>query len=161
MEIRQGTTDDLDEMLRLFENGRAIMRAAGNMTQWADWYPQREVLEKDISNGNSYICTDGGKAVGTCCFMPGPEPTYAKIYKGKWLNDLPYHAIHRITSAQRGAGSFMLEYFFALSGNIRVDTHKDNIPMRGMLEKHRFTYCGIIFLENGDERVAYQKCDDL
>jgi hypothetical protein len=29
--------------------------------------------------------------------------------------------------------------------------------MRRMLEKHGFVYCGIIYLQNGDERVAYEK----
>jgi hypothetical protein len=29
--------------------------------------------------------------------------------------------------------------------------------MRRMLEKNGFVYCGIIYLESGDERVAYEK----
>ena len=29
--------------------------------------------------------------------------------------------------------------------------------MRSALEQLGFTYCGIIYLENGDTRVAYQK----
>jgi len=41
--------------------------------------------------------------------------------------------------------------------NIRIDTHKDNRIMQHNIEKHGFTYCGIIYLANGDERLAYQK----
>jgi len=29
--------------------------------------------------------------------------------------------------------------------------------MRNILHKNNFTYCGIIYLENGEERLAYQK----
>ena len=41
--------------------------------------------------------------------------------------------------------------------NIRIDTHRDNRIMQHNIEKHGFTYCGIIYLANGDERLAYQK----
>jgi len=29
--------------------------------------------------------------------------------------------------------------------------------MQHCIEKYGFTYCGIIYLSNGDERLAYQK----
>ena len=29
--------------------------------------------------------------------------------------------------------------------------------MRHLMEKHGFDYCGIIYLANGDERLAFQK----
>ena len=41
--------------------------------------------------------------------------------------------------------------------SIRVDTHEDNIGMQKLLEKCGFEKCGIIHLENGDPRVAYEK----
>jgi len=33
-----------------------------------------------------------------------------------------------------------------------------NVVMRRMVEKHGFRECGIIYLANGDERIAFQKC---
>ena len=44
-----------------------------------------------------------------------------------------------------------------LSGNIRIDTHKDNKIMQGLLARHGFSYCGIIYLKNGSPRLAYQR----
>ena len=41
--------------------------------------------------------------------------------------------------------------------NLRADTHRDNRIMQHILQKHGFRYCGIIYLLNGDERLAYQK----
>ena len=42
-------------------------------------------------------------------------------------------------------------------GNIRIDTHKQNIPMQKVIAKCEFIYCGIVFMQNGDERIAFQK----
>lgn len=39
----------------------------------------------------------------------------------------------------------------------RVDTHGDNVIMRRCIERAGFVYCGIIYLLNGDPRLAYQK----
>ena len=50
-----------------------------------------------------------------------------------------------------------MDFSFAHDNNIRIDTHRDNKIMQHNIEKHCFTYCGIIYLANGDERLAYQK----
>ena len=92
--------------------------------------------------------------------LPSPEPTYSKIYDGEWLDDtLPYHVIHRIASNPEAHGIFstIMDFCFSHDSNIRIDTHKDNRIMQHNIEKHGFTYCGIIYLVNGDERLAYQK----
>jgi hypothetical protein len=47
------------------------------------------------------------------------------------------------------------------SGNIRIDTHRDNVPMLSLLDKSGFERCGIIYLKNGDERIAFQKIKKL
>ncbi len=41
--------------------------------------------------------------------------------------------------------------------SIKIDTHQENLPMRRFLEKNAFQYCGIIYLENGDERMAFER----
>jgi hypothetical protein len=100
-----------------------------------------------------------GVIVGTFAFIPGPDVTYKVIYDGQWLNDKPYYVIHRIASTPRSHGILdaLLDYCEALSPNIRIDTHEDNIIMRKGLEKRGYQYCGIIHLLNGDERLAFQK----
>ena len=42
-------------------------------------------------------------------------------------------------------------------GNLKIDTHRDNRIMQHLLDKNGFTYCGIIYLDDGTERLAYQK----
>ena len=85
--------------------------------------------------------------------------TYVRIYEGQWLNEAPYGVVHRITSdgTIRGAASFCLNWAFNKCGNLKIDTHRDNIVMQHLLDKNGFKYCGVVYLENGSERIAYQK----
>lgn len=83
-----------------------------------------------------------------------------KIHEGKWLDDeLPYHVVHRIASYPDVHGIFsdIMDFCFSHDPNIRIDTHKDNKIMQHNITKHGFSYCGIIYLASGDERLAYQK----
>ena len=41
--------------------------------------------------------------------------------------------------------------------NLRADTHRINLPMQGCLAKNCFHQCGIIYLADGGERLAYHK----
>jgi RimJ/RimL family protein N-acetyltransferase len=50
-----------------------------------------------------------------------------------------------------------MDFCFAHDSNIRIDTHRDNQIMQHVILKQGFTYCGIIYLLSGDERLAYQK----
>jgi hypothetical protein len=97
--------------------------------------------------------------VGTFCFIRGEDPTYAKIYNGEWLNDRPYATVHRIASSgkEKGVAKACFEWCFTQCPNIRVDTHRDNHVMQHILQSMGFTFCGIIFVANGTERLAYQK----
>ena len=99
----------------------------------------------------------------------GPCSNYAEcsrgstVGQGRWLDDEhPYGTIHRIASREgtHGVMPYVLQWAFGQIDNIRVDTHRDNIPMQHLLLKHGFSYCGIIYLLNGDERLAYQKLSD-
>ena len=43
------------------------------------------------------------------------------------------------------------------ASSVRIDTHEDNIPMQNMIEKNGFKKCGIIYLLDGNKRLAYEK----
>ena len=51
----------------------------------------------------------------------------------------------------------ILDFAFSHDCSIRIDTHRDNHIMQHNILKHGFTYCGIIYLESGDELLAYQR----
>lgn len=152
--------DDGVEILEVFSAARAIMRESGNMHQWDEGYPSLSVVQSDIEKKGAYVIEEDGKIVAYFALLPSPEPTYLKIYDGQWLDDTkPYHVIHRIASFPDVHGIFkdIMNYCFSRDSNIRIDTHRDNLIMRHNIEIFKFSYCGIIHLASGDERLAYQK----
>ena len=168
MTIRNSTLADLDALLSLFAEARGTIAALG-IDQWQDGYPSREVIAADIQKGQSYCIEIGGHICATFALIDDGEPTYDRILDGQWLTgDAKGHylAIHRvaIAVAMRGQGiaTKLLAYAADFStqqqmSSLRIDTHRGNVVMRRMLEKNGFTYCGVIYLENGTERVAYEK----
>ena len=162
MTIRRATIDDLPRILQLRDLARGIMRSDGNRCQWPEGYPARETFRRDIEVGHSYVMEQDGTIVATFAFIPGPDPTYAVLYDGQWLDDThPYYVIHRIASTPTSHGVMdrLLQFCFSQTNNIRIDTHRDNHIMLQAMKRHDFTYCGIIHIANGDERLAYQRID--
>lgn len=159
MQIRLATPDDLDQVMECYEAGRAFMRASGNYQQWTGAYPTRAQAETDLAAGHLVVACEGGSVMGCMSFIPGPDPTYAVIEGGRWLDDGPYHVVHRIASRVSGvgAGGALMRWACDHARCVRVDTHEVNAPMRGMLEHLGFSYCGVIHLEDGAPRVAYQR----
>lgn len=161
--FRHAGVEHLPHLLALAHEARLTMRRSGNMNQWINGYPDTQVFMRDIEHRCSYIAIDeNGNIVATFAFMPGPEPTYANIYEGQWLDSAHYFVIHRIagSTSRRGILKEIINYCLTVTDNIRIDTHRDNVIMRHLLEKLNFTYCGIIYLNDGAERLAYQYCAD-
>ena len=161
--IREARPTDMADIMKVMDAAKGIMRQSGNMHQWGEGYPSKAVITADIEKNGGFVIEDGGRIVGYFASLSSPEPTYARIYEGKWLDDdLPYHVVHRIASYPEVHGIFnsIMDFCFSMDSNIRIDTHRDNTIMQHNIEKHGFTYCGIIYLANGDERLAYQKLKD-
>ena len=160
MTIRKSTESDFDVICGIYADARDFMRASGNPNQWKNDRPSRETIERDIQTGSSYVCVSGGEIAAVFFFSIDNESNYKSI-DGAWVNDAPYGVVHRIARARNaiGAGAFCLQWCYEQCLNLRIDTHRDNAPMRKLLDKQGFQYCGIIRIENGEERLAYQKTD--
>ena len=160
MTVRSATYNDVPSIMAVTAAARGIMRASGNMNQWVDGYPPEERIREDIAVGGGFVIEADARLVGYFAFLPSPEPTYSAIYDGSWLDDIaPYHVVHRIASYPEVHGIFaaMLDFCASRDPNIRIDTHRDNLIMQHLLAHHGFTYCGIIYLASGAERLAYQR----
>lgn len=173
MRIRHSTNDDVPHLMEIYREARQIQLDSGNLHQWAEGFPSEALVRSDVDRGVGYVIEDGGLIVGAFAFVPGADPTYARIEGGGWIDDdQPYMTIHRIgsTRASRGVAKVCFEWCWehaaeilaGFSGrpavaNVRVDTHEDNATMRHCIEKAGFRYCGVIHLLNGDPRLAFQK----
>ena len=152
---------DDDRIMQVLDAAKQVMRNARNENQWINGYPTVDAVLSDIERQGGMVVEDDGVVVAYFAFLPSPEPTYAAIYEGQWIDDtLPYHVVHRMGGVPTARGIFAsaMDYCFGHDPNIRVDTHRDNKIMQHLFTKHGFRYCGIIYLLNGDERLAYQKC---
>ena len=124
--IREACREEIPAIMAVIEAAIGIMRASGNVHQWKDGYPSEEVIGND---------------------------------EGRWLEDtMPYHVVHRVASYPQAHGIFrtVMDWCFERERVIRIDTHRDNRIMQHCIESYGFTYCGIIYLASGDERLAYQ-----
>lgn len=159
MQIRKTNHRDLDTVMQIYRSAREFMVKSGNPTQWWEGYPPRELIVGDIESGDSYVVEENGEILAVFLYKKGIDPTYINIEEGAWLNDEPYAVIHRIAvnAKGRGVAAFVFDTVYGWCGNIRIDTHEDNEPMKRALTKNGFQYCGIIHIANGDPRIAFQR----
>ena len=168
MQIRKANSKDMEALLELFDEARGTIANLG-IDQWQNGYPSREVVEEDLAKERSFVFDVEGAVRGTFVLIEDGEVLYDKIYDGHWKSgddSSDYIAIHRVAVSvcMRGQGvsTAMISYAAKRAlelgrSALRIDTHEGNVVMRRMLEKHGFEYCGIIYLANGDPRVAYEK----
>ena len=158
--FRGAVRADMARILDIYARAREFMAKNGNPTQWGDHFPPQELLEEDIDSNRLFLYLVNGELEGVFAFILGPDPTYTRIEDGKWLNDtLPYGTIHRLASSgkSKGVASAVIEWCLEHCESLRADTHADNKVMQHLLESEGFTRCGIIHVEDGTPRIAYQR----
>ena len=158
MKIELAKKTDLNKLLEIYREAREFMKNSGNKTQWGDNKPSKETLERDIENKNLYKVVDFDEIVGAFALIYGEDKTYLEI-DGKWLNDEPYATLHRVVSSgkARGIMSEIIKFSEEKYENLRIDTHKNNHKMLDKIRENGFTYCGVIKIDDGSPREAFQK----
>ncbi len=158
MTIRKTTEADLPAVMALYAQARGFMRQNGNAEQWTAGYPSQELVLQDIALARSYVCQENGQILAVFVLVPGDDPTYAVI-DGAWKNNRPYGTLHRVASSgqRRGMMDEIVRWAFQQIPNLRGDTHADNLPMQRAFLRNGFQECGVIHLEDGSPRIAYQK----
>lgn len=165
MEFRKAAEADANSIMNIIGQAQDYLREHG-INQWQNNYPNLETIKNDISNQNGYVLLKDHRIIGTVTVIFGAEKSYETIYDGKWLSNRRYAVIHRIAvdSDHKGLGLSSviiknIEDICLKMGvlSIRVDTHRENISMQKMLQKNGFQYCGIIYLQDNAERIAFEK----
>lgn len=158
-EIVTAKEADLPRILEIYDIAKAYMGANGNPNQWNGAYPDLETLRTDIEKQRLYVYKKDGRIHGVFMLLLEEEPTYAYIEGGSWREETPYGTIHRLSGDGEVKGLFAKCVAFCEKKvpYLRADTHFDNHTMQHLLEKNSFERRGIIYLENGDPRIAYQK----
>ena len=157
-EIRPAEQADLERVMEIYAIARRFMMDNGNPDQWKDGYPSRDLLEQDLAQKHLYVVANSTGIHGVFCFVIGPDPTYGIIEDGAWHSEKTYGTIHRI--AGDGSGGIFgacLGFCREKIDYLRIDTHRDNRPMRHLVEKAGFRRCGIIHVADGSPRIAYDR----
>lgn len=165
MAIRLTKTEDLPAIEELYSEAKAALRAM-NINQWQTGdYPNALDADEDRKLGCGYVFEEDGEVLGVASITFGHEPTYDHI-DGAWAAEPEvYGFLHRIAIAGRAKGKGVAGLFFdelkrqAKERNIavlRADTHEKNLPMQRVLQKAGFEYRGIIMVEDGSPRYAYE-----
>ena len=150
---------DLAEILAIYAAARARMRAAGNPAQWGNDRPKADTVMGDIEKGQCYLLKEGTRTAGVFVFFAGPDPTYRVIFDGAWPSEGPYGVIHRVAAAPGAHGvlAAAVQYAAERVPEIRIDTHRDNRPMQGALQKQGFIRCSTILTDDGTPRLAFYR----
>ena len=165
MKLIKAKIQDINEIMGIIKTAQDNFESQG-IDQWQNNYPNESVIKEDVDNNNSYILKEGEKIIGTAALIFDGEKDYNTIYDGKWLSLGAYGVIHRmaIDFNYRGTG-LALEFLQELEQlsrdkgiySIKVDTHIENMPMKKLLLKNGYKECGWIYLEDGNERIAFEK----
>ncbi len=178
--IRLATENDLPKMLEIYEKARIFMKDHGNESQWGlpsqgkSVWPSIESIQSKIKNKYQYVCEAeiNGKTeiTATFAFTNGiVEPCYSSIFEGKWPDNgtEPYGVIHCFASSSiiKGSATYCINWALDKCKYMKIDTHPNNKPMRSLLDKLGFTYCGKILMpevQNDDIlRIAFCKRSSL
>lgn len=167
MIVRKTSPADLPAIDTLYDAARESLKSMG-VDQWQEGnYPSAEDAEIDMRAGTSYVLEENGEVLGVACIMFGREPTYEVMTEGSWETDPEaYGFLHRIAVAPKAKGKNAAGLLFdelkrqARERKItvlRCDTHRDNLPMQHALAKNGFSLRGVITLEDGSLRLAYEQ----
>lgn len=165
MEFRRTVFEDVDTVLCIIGQAQNYLKEHG-VDQWQNGYPDRDTIADDIQKGYGYVLLKDEIVVGTVAVTFDGEKTYNRIYEGEWISDREHATIHRIAVDDQckgsGLASGIIGYIEQMCRardirSIRVDTHRKNRSMQRMLMKNGFQYCGIIYLEDHSERIAFEK----
>lgn len=167
MKLRPSDSSDIDHIMSIIHDAQVLL-ASLNIDQWQDGYPTVEQIKADIEKSDSYVVENNdGDVIATTVLCATGESTYNQI-EGEWLTpqNTPYGVIHRLAvKAEYRQGGIAHFIFDTCEANLlnkgittmRIDTHEDNKGMQRLIEKRDYIYCGVIYLDSGAKRLAYEK----
>lgn len=158
--IRLAKKEEMKRLFEIYAAAKAFMDKSGNPNQWDKNYPGEDALLYHIERDELFV-VESRSGDGICaCFalIDGIDPTYHVIDGGAWLSNAPYGTIHRVASdgTEKGLFDRIVKFARIRFDHLRIDTHEDNKPMQHVILKNGFKYCGIIYLEDGAPRLAYE-----
>lgn len=165
MIFRKASRNDISEIEKLIEFSRTSLRNDG-VDQWQKTNPNLDLINRQMDEDCAYVLDLDERAFAYAYLSKNEEPTY-KVWEDKFEGDR-YFVIHTLMVDGGGvvekAGSKFMEAIIDFSkdkqkDSLRIDTHKDNFRMRGLLNKYNFKEIGIIQIDEDGilkDRICYE-----
>ena len=167
MKLELSKIEHVPAIMIIINDAKAYL-ASQNIDQWQNGYPNEEQVKQDILKQESYVVTNNENTiVATSMFTTNSEPTY-KVIEGNWLinETKTYGVIHRMAIKKEfrkfGLATFLFNEFHQQLKDkniqsLKIDTHEDNFAMQSLIKKLGYKYCGVIYTNYGDKRLAFEK----
>ena len=165
--IESGTTSDIDELEKLYDDLNDYQSATTNYPGWIKGiYPVRENAVAGIEDNTLFVVRHNGKIVGSVIIDHHPDEAYNNV---KWKVDVDYSRIFVIRTfvvhpsfLKMGIGRALMDYSFELaqqSGikSIRLDVYENNLPAIALYEKCGFEYIDTVDLGFGNYGLNWFK----
>ena len=113
-QFRKSTLQDMDQIVRIAEEGRALLKSRG-ISQWQTGsYPDRPLFEQDVQEGIGYVVCEEGRVAAICALQITPEEDYRHLTEGRWLTGEGtfYAAVHRAAVAPECQGRHVTTFLF-------------------------------------------------
>lgn len=165
MIFRKASRNDVSDIEKLINFSKTSLRKDG-VDQWQKTNPDLDLIENQIKEGCSYVLDADGKVFAYAFISDKVEPTYNVCEENFSRNN--YFVIHTLMAdgsqiVEKAGSKFMKAIIdFSkknLKDSLRIDTHKDNFRMRGLLNKYNFKEIGIIQIDEDGipkDRICYE-----
>lgn len=157
--IEPGTSADIDELERLYDELNDYLAATVNHPGWIKGiYPVREDAVAGVNDNSLFVARCDGKIAGSVILNHHPEEAYENI---GWKIDIDYSHILVVRTfvvhpsfLQKGVGRALMEYSLNLARStemksIRLDVYEKNLPAISLYEKCGFEYIDTVDLGLG------------
>ena len=165
--IESGTTADIDELEKLYDDLNDYLSATTNYPGWIKGiYPIREDAVAGIENNTLFVVRHDGKIAGSIILDHHPDEAYNNV---RWKIEADYSRIFVIRTfvvhpsfLKMGIGRVLMDYSFELaqqSGikSIRLDVYENNLPAISLYEKCGFEYIDTVDLGFGNYGLDWFK----
>lgn len=172
---RLATMEDFDRIKALLGQAHEAYAKLGIDEGKFKRYPSARRLAHSIKNGTTHVVENmDSQLIAVFAVSFSPDKNYSAPISGSWLTPTDsdtqaYAELHWATVDEpfrrRGVGSFMVDRACRIAraggrASLRADIYPENEPMRWLLEKHRFAFCGTFSVKDtfGREkpRSAYE-----
>jgi len=155
--LRKANKDDLSGLSCIARIVAREMHEA-NIDQWSDVYPDYEHFLKDLEKDALFVYEIEGVVVGSISMLPENDPFY-KVLTWQGKNTLVVHRLMVQPPFRRQKiGSILLKFAIGQAkergfDGVKIDTHPDNLRMRGLILSCGFHEVGYMPVFN---RIGYE-----